>query len=140
LVIPPLAFREIENVPHDFEPRIDRPCFHLVLLTLRDERLKSTQVNLLEHEIPDEGIELPEQAGIVRDALLVLVLFQILGCSNSELAVGPDSGNVCFANCIYPRRELFLGLVEIARPSAFSNAYSSEHFVDVPDPTTLGET
>jgi len=97
-------------------------------------------VNLLQQKIPDEGIELPEQSGIVSDTLLVLVLFQVLRGSNSELAIGPDSENICFANCIYPRRELFLGLVEIARPSAFSNAYSSEHFVDVPDPTTLGET
>jgi hypothetical protein len=97
-------------------------------------------VYVLQQKIPDEGIELPEQAGIISDALLVLVLFQILGGSHPKLAIRPCAEDICFADCIYPRRELFLGLVEIARPSAFSNAYSSEHFVDVPDPTTLGET
>lgn len=60
-LIPPLTFGEIEDVPHDFEPRIDRPCLHLVLFTLRDERLKSAHVHLLQHEISDEEIELPEQ-------------------------------------------------------------------------------
>jgi hypothetical protein len=138
--VPPLAFGEIEDVPHDFEPRIDRPCLHLVLLALRDERLKSAHVHLLQHEIPDEGIQLPQQAGIVGDALLVLVLFQILRGSNPKLSIRPGSEDMRFANCVYPRREVFLGLVEIARCSAFSNAYSSEHFVDVPDPTSLGET
>ena len=139
-LISPFSLGEIEDVPHDFEPRIDRPCLHLVLLALRDERLKSAHVYLLQQKIPDEGIELPEQAGIVSDALLVLVLFQILCGSNPKLAIRPRSEDMRFANCIYPRRKLFLGLVEIARPSAFSNAYSSEHFVDVPDPTSLGET
>jgi hypothetical protein len=96
-------------------------------------------VHLWQREVPDEGIELPQQAGIIRDALLVLVLFQILRGSDPKLAIWPNTEDIRFANCIYPRRELFLGLVEIARPSAFSNAYSSEHFVDMPDPTTLGE-
>jgi hypothetical protein len=97
-------------------------------------------VYLLQQQISDEGVELLQQAGIVSDALLVLVLFQILRGSYPKLAIRPCAEHIRFADCIYPRRELFLGLVEIARPSAFSNAYSSEHFVDVPDPTTLGET
>jgi hypothetical protein len=94
---------------------------------------------LLQQMIPDEGVELPQQAGIIRDALLVLVLFQILRGSNPKLAIQPHSENIRFTDCIYPRRELFLGLLDIACSSAFSNAYSSEHFVDMPDPTTLGE-
>jgi hypothetical protein len=96
-------------------------------------------VHLWQREVPDEGIELPQQAGIIRDALLVLVLFQILRGSNPKLAIQPHSENIRFTDCIYPRRELFLGLLDIACSSAFSNAYSSEHFVDMPDPTTLGE-
>jgi hypothetical protein len=62
-----------QHVPHDFESRIDRPCLHSVLLALRDERLKSAQMYLPQHEIPDEGVKLPQQAGIIRNALLVFL-------------------------------------------------------------------
>jgi hypothetical protein len=76
---------------------------------LRDERLQASHVHLPQRQVSDEGVQLPQERGIVSDALLVLVLLQEPGCRCTKRTIRPKPIDSRRANLVYPPGEAFLG-------------------------------
>jgi hypothetical protein len=96
-------------------------------------------VHLFQLKCPDKWIELFQLQRVVLDALLVVVVLQILrrrGPERAQLARAVESG---FAKLDYALCEILFGLPDVACSSALANACSSELLFDVPDPATFGE-
>jgi hypothetical protein len=97
-------------------------------------------VHLFQLQTSDKRIELFQLQRVVLDALLVVVVLQVLrrrGPERAQLARAIEPG---FAKLDYALREILFGLPDVTCSSAFANACSSELLIDVPDPTAFGET
>ena len=102
-----------------------------------DQQLSASVANPLPS---DKWIELFQLQRIVLDALLVVVVLQVFrrrGPERAQLACAIEPG---FAKLDYALGEILFGLPDVACSSAFANACSSELLIDVPDPTSFGET
>src|SRR5271167_5231808 len=97
-------------------------------------------MHLFQLEASDECIELLQVQRVVLDALLVAIFLQVFRRRRPERAKFARSIELGFAKLDYALREILLGLPDVACSSAFANACSSELFIDVPDPTSFGET
>ena len=75
LIIPPLGSGEIEDMTHQCERVVDRAAFHSIRSPPRDEGLQTPHVDLPQSKIPDEGIQLPQEHGVIGETSLLLILF-----------------------------------------------------------------
>jgi hypothetical protein len=140
LLVPPFTRGEIEDVPDRRKRIVDRARLRALGFPLRDEGLQASHVYLSQRQITNDGIQPLEQPRIFPNRPLVLVLLQEPGCRYTKRTIEPHPVDSRVADLIYPPGELLLGFGETVRCSALANASSSEHFVDVPNPTALGET
>jgi hypothetical protein len=104
-----------------------------------DERLKRVVVNTLNWTFPDERIQYHQCSRVALETSLVLMFLQVLGCGGPKCSHFPHAEDPRLAEFDYPLGEILLGLTEVARPSAFANARSSEPLIDVPETTAFGE-
>ena len=111
-----------------------------IRFAFRDELLQCAHVHLAKIMIADERIEHLQVHCIVADAFLVRVVFQELSRSDPERATRSNAVEVRLANVVHSLGEVLLRFREATRSRAFANADSSVLLVDVPDPTSLGET
>ena len=97
-------------------------------------------MHLFQFQTSNKWIELSQMQRVVLDALLVVVVLQILRRRRPERAQLARAIEPGFAKLDYALREILFGLPNVACSSAFANACSSELLIDVPDPASFGET
>ena len=96
-------------------------------------------MNPMKRQVADVRIHRSKRSCIPFETALVLVLVQVFDGSFPKDAVPSSPEEARGPRLLDPPCEDAYGFLEIARSSAFANARSEDIFIDVPDPTTLGE-
>jgi len=97
-------------------------------------------MHLFELKSSNEGIELSQVHGIVLDASFAAEVLQKSRRRTPKRTNLAYAKEPCLTELDQPLGKVLLRLPEVACSSAFAKASSSEHFVDMPDPTPPGET